>query len=226
MGKTLKATMNIMKIQSFIIIAVFCTVVSCNKDDFSYPKDTVGISKIIYFPSIAINGDRLIILKRGDSYSELGAKALLNGDSVSYKTTGQVNTSIAGVYDLTYTAVDAQGYSASDFRTVVIIGNDVTNNDFSGTYLRTGFATSTWTKTANGIYTVENPGGATAGAGLTVIAVNYTGDKIKIPHQISPDLAEVRSQDETYDTTANPVTYSWEFIAGGYGAYLRTFIKQ
>ena len=214
------------------LIAIFFTITAfaaCNKDDnFNYAPGTVGISKIIYFPSVTINGDRLIILNEGDTYTEPGVVATLNGDSVQYTTTGQVNASVPGVYDLQYTAVNEQGYSASDWRTVVVIGNDVADNDFSGTYkkvLPTVGVTSTWTKIGNGVYTVENPGGS-AGIGLTATAVNYTGNEIKIPHQISPDFGEVSSQDESYDPAATPVTYSWVFIAGGYGNYLRTFEKQ
>ena len=202
---------------------------ACNKDDnFNYPEGTVGISKIIYFPAVTINGDRLIILKEGDTYTEPGVVATLNGQPADVVTTGAVNTAVPGVYDLTYTASNDQGYTASDWRTVVVIGNDVSGNDFSGTYkkvLPTVGVTSTWTKTADGVYTVENPGGS-AGIGLTVIAVNYTGNEIKIPHQISPDFGEVSSQDESYDPSATPVTYSWAFIAGGYGNYVRTFEKQ
>ena len=216
-----------MKIKYLIaIIFAVSTFAACNKDDFNYPPDTVGISKIIYFPSVTINGDRLIILKEGDTYTEPGAVATLNGQPTDITTTGSVNTSVPGVYDITYTAKNEQGYTASDWRTVVVIGNDVSNNDFSGTYLRaaTGI-TSTWTKISDGVYSVENPGGS-SGVGLTVIAVNYTDDQIKIPHQISPDFGEVSSADETYDASAEPITYSWVFYAGGYGTSLRIFTKQ
>ena len=102
----------------------------------------------------------------------------------------------------------------------------MSTNDFSGVYLRTGFATSTWTKTGDGIYSVENPGGAAAGAGLTVVAVNYTGTKIAIPHQISSDFGEVSSSEESYSLTPAPPTYSWVFHASGYGTQLRDFVKQ
>ena len=70
-------------------------------------------------------------------------------------TTGSVNTSVPGVYDLTYTAKNDQGYTASEWRTVVVIGDDVSGNDFSGTYIRTNptGVNSTWTKVADGVYT-------------------------------------------------------------------------
>jgi hypothetical protein len=127
-----------------------------------------------------------------------------------------------------YTATNPQGFSATDWRTVVVIGNDVAANDFSGTYLRAATGvTSTWTKTASGVYTVENPGGAGVGAGLQVIVVNYTGIQISIPQQESADFGGlVSSEDETYTLTPPPPQYSWIFHATNYGTSLRTFIKQ
>lgn len=214
---------------SFVVLLLIGGIFSCKKDNFNYPKGTVGSSKIIYFPSIATKGDKTIYLKEGDSYGDSGAVAKLNGADVQYTTNGSADPTKPGIYNITYTAVNPQGYSASDWRTVVVIGNDVAGNDFSGQYGRIvggnpNGQTSTWTKTAPGIYTVENPGGAGVGAGLTVIAVNYTGNLIGIPHQISPDLGEVSSVGAVYNP-GPPANYQWAFIAGGYGSQVRYFTK-
>jgi Domain of unknown function (DUF5011) len=216
-----------MRIPSILISAVILSVLfSCNKHDFNYPEGTVGISKIVYFPSVTIKGDRLMIINMGSTFTDPGAEATLNGASVQYTTSGSVDVNTPGIYDLTYSASNPQGYSASDWRTVVVMGNDISTHDLSGVYLRpaTGI-TSTWTMTADGVYSVENPGGS-SGVGQTVIAVNYTGLKIAIPHQISPDFGEVSSSNESYTLTPPPATYSWIFHAGGYGTGLRTFVKQ
>jgi Domain of unknown function (DUF5011) len=216
-----------MKISSIFLSAFIISVlVSCNKTDFNYPAGTVGGSKIIYFPSVNIKGDKLLIINQGSTFTDPGAVALLNGTSFQFTTTGTVDANTPGIYDLTYSATNPEGYSAADWRTVVVIGNDISSNDFSGVYLRTATGiTSTWTKIGSGIYSVENPGGS-SGVGLNVIAVNYTDTKIAIPHQISPDFGEVSSSDETYALTPLPPAYSWVFHAGGYGTALRTFRKQ
>ncbi|HWJ92380.1 MAG TPA: immunoglobulin-like domain-containing protein [Flavisolibacter sp.] len=216
---------------SFILIA---GLISCNKDDndFNYPEGTVGHSKIVYFPAVAIKGEHLIILKQGDSYTEPGVTATLNGQTAQFTTTGTVNTAVPGVYNLTYESKNPEGYAASDWRTVVVIGNDVAANDFSGTYLRAATGvTSTWTKIAPGVYEVDNPGGAGVGVGYKVIAVNYTGNKIRVPKQFAMDPSSgstgiVSTTSETYNATATPPSYSWIFLAGGYGTGLRTFTKQ
>jgi hypothetical protein len=218
-----------MKIK-IILVILLATVAnfSCNKSkDFNYPAGKVGISSIVYFPLVSIIGEHLTIISQGANYTDPGVNSTLNGQTVTPTVAGSVDANTPGVYVITYTAANPQGYTASDWRTVVVIGSDVAANDFSGTYLRAATGvTSTWTKDSTGVYTVENPGGASVGAGSTVIAVNYTGSKISIPQQISPDFGEVSSSSETYNAGASPVTYSWIFHAGGYGTSLRTFTKQ
>lgn len=207
---------------------------ACAKEpSFDYPEGTVGGSKVVNFPSVAIKGERLIIQNQGVPYMEAGAETALQGQPVEYTTTGTVDINTPGVYELTYTASSPDGYSASDFRTVVIMSTaaDVTNNNFSGTYNRelTGL-NSTWTKTGRGVYDVENPGGAAAGVGFIVKLVNYQGTKIAIPRQQAFDpsingLNTIKSTSEVYRATDVPVTFDWILLAGGYGTGLRTFTK-
>lgn len=210
-----------------VLFSLFLT--SCKKDEIISTDKQVGSSRVIYFPSVQIKGEKLIILSQGQSFTEPGVTATINGQEVQYTTEGSVQTATPGVYNLTYTAKNDEGYTSSDWRTVVVIGNDVALNDFSGTYQRPGFAQSVWKKKANGVYTVDNPGGAGVGVGFKVVVVNYTGNKIKIPRQIAEDPTdgpkEVASASETYDPLAVPVTYKWVFLAGGYGTSSRTFVK-
>ncbi len=221
-----------MKIKSILIfIAAITTISSCNKENFNYPPGKVGISTIVYYAAIATNGAKLIILYQGASYTDAGATATLGGVTTTYKTAGTVNTAVAGIYPITYSASNAQGNIVTDFRTVVVIGSDVASNDFSGTYLRTSPAgvTCVWTKDPNykyGVYDVQNPGGSSSATSATVIAVNYTGTNIKIPMQISPTITgPIYTSDETY-TIGPPSIYTWTIHNGGYGGYARTFTKQ
>jgi surface protein with Ig-like domain len=217
-----------MKIKIILVLVITILAgISCNKTDFNYPAGTVGISKIVYFPLVSTIGDHLVILPLGGTFTDPGANATLGSQTVKPTVTGSVDPNTPGIYSITYTAANPQGYSASDFRTVVVIGSDVASNDFSGTYVRAATGeTSTWTKDSTGVYTVENPGGASAGEGETVTVVNYTGSLIAIPEQVSPDFGVVSSSSATYNATSSPVSYSWIFHAGGYGVSLRTFTKQ
>ena len=232
-----------MKINSILFfLIVMATLFSCNKkDDFNYPNGKVGISTIVYFPIIAINGDRIMSIVQGGTFTDPGANAVLQNKPETYTTTYQVGGSATasldvntpGVYTVTYTAANSEGYTASDWRMVVVapsgLGADpvVSKNDFSGTYLRAATGvTSTWTKLEMGVYKVENPGGASSGAGKYVVAVNYSGFDIKIPTQNDLDFGGVVSSSDVTYMPGPPATYTWIFYATGYGTGNRTFVKQ
>ncbi len=201
---------------------------SCKKDTEIENANQVGSSKIIYFPSIAINGDAVFMVNPGQTFTDPGAVAILNGDTTKYTVTGGPVSTTPGIYNLTYTAVNAQGYSATDIRAVVVLDPSVLSQDFSGTYTRyvagVAGATSTWTKIGPGEYTVVNPGGA-AGVTGSVIAVNYNSDNIAIPLQNSA-IGLTSSTGESATVTGGVLTgYIWTIINAGYGTSARTFSK-
>jgi len=71
-------------------------------------------------PVITINGSD-VSLVTGMSYTDAGATAVDNVDGeVTVVTTGTVDTATAGVYTITYSAVDAAGNSAQKTRTVTV----------------------------------------------------------------------------------------------------------
>ena len=222
-----------MKVNKFLLFFVVIAVAfSCNKkDDFNYPAGTVGISKIVYFPSITLNGDKFVAITEGSAFADPGATAVLNGAPTTYTTDPVINASTApGVYTVTYTAKNPEGYTASVQREVAVtpaaVAADpvIIGHDFSGTYLRSATGvTSTWTKIGTGVYTVENPGGS-SGVGKRVIVTNYSGNSIQIPSQTSPDFGPVSSGSEVY-TVGPPTKYQWVFFATGYGTSLRKFVK-
>src|SRR6476661_5838426 len=113
-----------MKKLMLFLLAPTLLCLACNKDpEFDYPEGKVGSSKIIYYPSISIKGERLILLEQGDSYTDSGAVATLNGENVEAVVTGSVDTNTPGVYELNYSASNPEGFSVSDFRTVVVISS-------------------------------------------------------------------------------------------------------
>lgn len=214
-----------MKKISILVIALF-SLVSCNKDKINNTADKVGISKVTHFPILTVKGDNIIAIANGSTYNEPGVTAKAGDADVPVTTSGTVNTSQDGVYTLTYTAINSDGFSASATRTVAVYTTaaDAASHDLSGTYLRTSNGSgAVWTKIAPGVYTVFNPGGA-PGTNLTVVAINPSGFKISIPSQMAGG-ALTYSTSEVY-TNSNPPTYSWKIINPGYGTGLRTFVKQ
>jgi hypothetical protein len=210
------------------VLAFAAIISSCEKDPVISTPERVGISKVTYYATITLTGSSIIAVANGTAFTDPGVKASAGGADVPVVTSGTVNTAADGVYRLTYTATNTDGFSASAARTVVVYTTapDAAANDLSGTYLRAATGeTSTWTKIAPGVYAVQNPGGSPAGPDLIVVAINPTGFTISIPEQQASDGSLSSSSDESY-TNSNPPTYTWRFLNPVYGAGLRTFVKQ
>jgi hypothetical protein len=216
-----------MKRYFLIIAAFFIFFSSCKKDEINNTDEKVGISRVTHFPILTLNGDEIMVLENGAAFSDPGATAKAGETDVPVTATGEVNTSNDGVYTITYSAVNAEGFSATTRRTVVVYSTsaDAAAHDLSGNYARTSNGSvATWTRLAPGVYKVFNPGGA-PGTNLTVIAFNPTGFDIFIPEQVSSDGSVTSSASESY-TNSDPPQYSWKIVNPGYGGALRTFIKQ
>lgn len=84
-------------------------------------------------PTITLNGSSSISLGVGDTYSELGATARDNsGASLNVSIDASaVNTATKGVYDVLYSATDANGNTAQTKRTVSV---DITDQNWVGTW--------------------------------------------------------------------------------------------
>jgi hypothetical protein len=224
-----------MKKMMMFLLCPILMLIACNKEpDFNYPEGTVGISTIINYPTLAIKGERLIILDQGTPYTDSGAVATLKGEPVEPVVTGSVDTNTPGVYELNYSASNPEGFSVTDFRTVVVIANDetVNSNNFSGSYNRAATGVdAVWTKVGRGVYQVDNPGGAAVGVGFIVTLVNYAGNEIAIPRQEAFDpsiggMNVISSNTESYEATATPIAVHYALTAGGYGDQLRDFVKK
>lgn len=222
-------TNNVMSyIKLLLLFLLFFPFIGCEKTETFNNTDTkVGRSRVTFFPTLELIGEQYEAVAVGGTYSEKGAIAKEGGADVQYTTSGTVDVSTPGIYALTYTAVNKDGFSTSLTRNVVVYSTDASaaENDFSGEYARsTNGVIAVWTKLAPGVYKVVNPGGA-AGATLTVIAINPTGFTIKIPEQVSSDGNTTFSSEEVY-SQGPPATYSWVINNPGYGPALRTFTKQ
>lgn len=84
-------------------------------------------------PSITLNGNSSISLGVGDTYTELGATARDNsGASLNVSIDASaVNTATKGVYDVLYSATDANGNTAQTKRTVSV---NITDQNWVGTW--------------------------------------------------------------------------------------------
>gem|GEM_PF-793928 len=76
-------------------------------------------------PVITLNGDNPMTVERGSIFTDPGATVTDSCDSsVTVIATGTVDTSVVGVYTITYTATDVSGNSTTVTRTVNVVISD------------------------------------------------------------------------------------------------------
>jgi len=217
-----------MKKNIFLLHALTALLlVACNKYDVHNTDEQVGNSRVTHFPVLTLKGDQYMLVSLGTTFMDPGITAKEGPADIAYTTSGSVNSNAEGIYTLTYTAVNKDGFPASIVRTVIVYSTEsgAAANDLSGTYVRSsnGVA-STWSKIGPGVYLVLNPGGA-PGFTTKAIVFNPAGSTIHMPSQSIDDGSTMTTSDEVY-TVGSPTKYVWRILNPGYGPGLRTFVKQ
>lgn len=99
-------------LQSFIVILLSTSIISCGGS--SSINDLLPANDDISAPVIELNGDNPMSLFTGETYQEPSAQGTDDVDgSVGVSISGNVDTSVAGVYIITYSASDAANNSTS-----------------------------------------------------------------------------------------------------------------
>ncbi len=209
------------KIFSFLILLT-CFLAGCDDDS------TMGVSNVTTYPTLTMAGLPVIAHPAGTPYTEQGVTAMAGEESLEVEIDGSVDdvNTVGNIYYLTYTAYNAEGYSRSLSRAVVIVDPATGATDLSGTYLRaaTGIIGQV-TKIAPSLYFHSNVGGALPPTPpLDAYFVHIQGTTLKIPLQISPN-AGITVESITASTNASGL--QWTIRASGYGAATnRVWAKQ
>ena len=88
-------------------------------------KTDCSLSLDLVAPVITLNGDSVINLSIGDTYTEPGATALDGRDgTVNVEISGTVDTATEGQYTITYTAKDSANNTATTTRTINVLPVD------------------------------------------------------------------------------------------------------
>ncbi len=223
-----------MKTKFAFFVAVSCCflIFSCEKET------TMGVSKITTFPTIRLNGDRIINHPIGTPFQDPGAvgKEGTKDAQVSvqfarfsegkFTPLSSIPTSVPGVYQIKYTAVNVDGFKISDARYVGIVSEANKSRDISGTYRRnTNTTTFPVTKLGNGHYSANNIGGVPGRPEyiFDFQFFNTNGDTIVGPPQPGVNGKEVYVANAKITDTG----FQWSVIDGPtyFGAVLRVFLK-
>jgi len=153
----------------------------------STPTDTTA-------PVITLAGANPASVNWGATYADAGATAFDAGDnaSVAVITNNRVNSSVPGVYLVTYTATDSKSNSASTNRTVnVVMANSGTNRGADGLtdVLRYAFGGTGTNPIANTLL----PSNTVSGGNLVLTYYARTNANVTLTPVVSTDLANSNS---------------------------------
>ena len=169
-----------------IMVTVLFFLFSCNKETIVDTPEQVGISKVTYYVVLTLNGAAFQSIVIGTAYVDSGATAVENGKPTSYTTSGMVDINTEGIYTITYTAVNQDGYSSSITRNVAVIPSaPLPDVDLSGTYANVGSAalTASISMVAPGVYYTTNCWGGASSAVIPAYFFCSDGATITIPTQ-------------------------------------------
>lgn len=86
-------------------------------------KTSKGLTRITYYPVITLQGDNPYVVQLGEKYTEPGYTATLNGEDYTdnVQTSSNVDSSVPGIYSVTYSATNPDGCSYSTTRDVYVL---------------------------------------------------------------------------------------------------------
>ena len=146
-------------------LMVFCSALMF----WSCSEDSQDPSKVTYYITYTMNGDEVTTIPVGGTFDDPGVVAMEGETDVtgSVKVSSNVDTENVGVYTVTYSATNVDGFDSSVSRTVVVYDPAITTS-MAGTYTidpsqsnRNGSAysnsfTVTLTELAAGVYQVSD----------------------------------------------------------------------
>lgn len=143
-------------ISIILAVALALFFVSCE-------KQSAGVTKITYYPVFVLNGDNPMIVPIGTAFTDPGFTATLEGVDITSEVTvdSNVDDSAMGVYSVSYSAVNKDGYSYTATRTVLVANPGNIDNIYSafskmGARQYDGCTTVITYDTANGYYVIDD----------------------------------------------------------------------
>ena len=180
-------------------------------------------SDVTEFPEMELTGEPYIFLNLGATFEDPGAIAKAGEENLEVSVKGAVDTEVPGVYTLTYSAKNADGFPASVKRFVAVGYKEVVEGrDLSGTYA----PANTVTRLTTGFYHNSDllPTNELSG-----VMVDLGNGELIIPVQSSPSgdiYADPAIDPETFGTLNADMSFTFHQMISCCGIYTRTFVKQ
>jgi len=117
----------------YILILIFFVsfLSGCKKE-----LTSEGVSRLTRYVTFELTKGALVITPKGTAFVDPGYKAMEGTTDVTTKVTkeGSVNTSKVGLYVITYSATNSDGFSASVSRSVIVYDPAAPATDLTGSY--------------------------------------------------------------------------------------------
>jgi hypothetical protein len=197
-------------------------------------KETDDVSKVVTVsaPTININGSKFMTLNVGAPFVDSGATLIddVTGQSsqIMADTTdggGIVDVSTPGLYTLTYSAKNGNGYGSINARYVAVT-NYPDLAKLTGKYVRQSNSRAvTVSKMSRALYAISDFGGAGI-PDVGYFAVLDT-NKIDFGYQYSETIGAFFTADVSYfHLRPGDTSFAYALNAAGYGTAVRVFKKQ
>jgi uncharacterized protein (DUF1684 family) len=189
-------------------------------------EDPIG-SRVTVYPEMSLNGDAVVVLTEGESFTDQGAVSFIGEDEVEVTTTGSVDAATPGVYDLYYSSVNEDGFSAQLRRTIIVLSAEPSTINLEGTFFRNGNANNI-VRLADRVYTSDNAGGlgpADAANFINITFYNIDDERIYAPYQTNTSESGINVE-TNIGTIVSENNFTWVLYASAtYGTAVRNFTR-
>ncbi len=199
---------------------------------FSRCAEDLPESTIITFPAITLKGEAVIIINKGDAYTDEGAEAFVGETAVDVTVENPADPTVSGVYVTAYTAQNDEGFLANATRTVVVLDPTPSAIDLSGQFARgAGRPVNTITRISDRLYKCDNAGGAFGDGDPRNMAFefyNVNDNAIFIPFQqsVSESGISVAGINDGTNLITDQDNFQWSLNAtAAYGTFVRFFSR-
>ncbi|HEY0680010.1 MAG TPA: DUF5011 domain-containing protein [Chitinophagaceae bacterium] len=218
-----------MRIIKFLfMLAAIVPFIGCEKTEKpSNTPDRVGISRVTYFPTFNMTGEKYISIVKGGTFTDPGVTAKEGATDLQVQKTGTVDVNTVGVYDIVYSATNKDGFSSSITRTIAVLPvAEQPGANIAGKYANTGSFSyvATMQKLAPGFYLVDNIWGGGSAAIIAAYVISVDGQNLLLPISTLSPYGRVRGTG-TLDAAGN-LTYIVDLMDLGINGSTRKWRKQ
>ncbi|MGQ2985248.1 immunoglobulin-like domain-containing protein [Flavobacterium sp.] len=202
------------------ICTIAMAITSCSNED-------AVSSSVTYYAVLDMAGDRITVLNEGDTFTDPGVTATIDGQPVDVTVDGTVDTSTPGVYDIYYSSINEDGFPAEVRRIVIVLESDPSSVNLEGTFYRNGNP-NTVTRLADRVYQANNAGGLALSDDknlLNVTFYNIDDEQLYIPYQENVSVSGI-DVESISGQIVNQNSFNWVLSASSYyGTAVRNFTR-